>query len=149
MVVFDYIPASRRANLWNYRYSGIDKSLLSKHLLGPYWTWLVSLFPTSIAPNTITLSGLVLVALNLANLFFYDASLQNGTNSQEVKIVSLPQAITEYTARGGVPPVRPLWKNFGVPKSVITAEPANGWSLSSLLSGGGGASPVPVWLYLT
>lgn len=149
MRFFDYIPASRRANLWNYRYSGTDKSLLSKHLLGPYWTWLVSLFPTWIAPNTITLSGLALVAVNLLTVFWHDASLQAGTLAQQAKIVSLPQAISEHASRGGVPPVRPLWSNYGVPDSVIVAEPVDGWSIASLLSGKGGAVPLPNWLYLT
>lgn len=32
-------------NLSKYKYSGVDKSLLSKYLLQPYWNWLVTLFP--------------------------------------------------------------------------------------------------------
>jgi ethanolaminephosphotransferase len=32
-------------NLKKYKYSGVDKSLLSKYVLQPYWTRLVEFFP--------------------------------------------------------------------------------------------------------
>lgn len=32
-------------NLDKYRYSSVDKSLLSKYVLQPYWTWLVTWVP--------------------------------------------------------------------------------------------------------
>lgn len=38
-----------------YKYSGIDKSVVSKHVLGPFWTWLVTLFPRNLAPNAVSL----------------------------------------------------------------------------------------------
>lgn len=33
------------ANLKKYQYSGVDNSLLSRYVLGHYWSWLVTLFP--------------------------------------------------------------------------------------------------------
>ncbi|OWZ66331.1 hypothetical protein AYX14_03140 [Cryptococcus neoformans] len=55
-----------------YKYSGIDKSVVSKYILGPFWAWLVTLFPKNIAPNTITFIGLCFVFTNVGTLLFFD-----------------------------------------------------------------------------
>ncbi len=39
------IAPNKLQNLAKYKYSGVDKSLLSKHVFGPYWSWLVTKFP--------------------------------------------------------------------------------------------------------
>ncbi|KAI0783172.1 Choline/ethanolaminephosphotransferase [Abortiporus biennis] len=67
-----YIPQEALANLKKYQYKGVDKSLLSRHVLNPFWTWLVTLWPTWVAPNTITLSGLCMVLINFATLIYFD-----------------------------------------------------------------------------
>ncbi|KAK7695143.1 hypothetical protein QCA50_002333 [Cerrena zonata] len=67
-----YIPPDALANLKKYSYKSVDKSLLSRHVLNPYWTWLVTLWPTWVAPNVITLSGLCMVLINFATLVYYD-----------------------------------------------------------------------------
>ncbi|KAH9950982.1 Choline/ethanolaminephosphotransferase [Amylocystis lapponica] len=67
-----YIPSHALENLRKYAYKGVDKSLTSKYLLNPFWTWFVTLWPTWVAPNTITLSGLCLVLINFATLLYYD-----------------------------------------------------------------------------
>lgn len=36
-----------------YKYSGIDKSVLSRHVLTPYWNLLVKAFPRWLAPNAV------------------------------------------------------------------------------------------------
>ena len=55
-----------------YKYSGVDKSILSKTVLTPYWNNLVKLFPKYIAPNTITLMGLTMIFINVATLLWHD-----------------------------------------------------------------------------
>ncbi|KAL1915764.1 uncharacterized protein VTP21DRAFT_6523 [Calcarisporiella thermophila] len=65
-----YIKPEYRDNLRLYRYSGVDHSLLSKYVLGPYWINLVKLFPTSVAPNLITLLGLLAVVANVLTLIY-------------------------------------------------------------------------------
>lgn len=55
-----------------YSYSGIDKSLLSRYVLSPFWTWLVTLFPLTLAPNTITFLGLCFVFANVGTLLYFD-----------------------------------------------------------------------------
>ncbi|KFH73710.1 hypothetical protein MVEG_00924 [Podila verticillata NRRL 6337] len=66
-----YIPTEYRANLSKYKYSGVDESLVSKYVLGPYWTKLVTFFPLSMAPNTITGLGFLCVVANLLTMFYF------------------------------------------------------------------------------
>ena len=113
--MFDYIPRHRIENLHLYKYSGTDKSLVSKYILGPYWNWLVTLFPTSVAPNTITLSGLLLVFINFATLAYTDPGLECAT---QLKLDSTAHTLALHSAfpsDATLLPVRPLFANFGIP----------------------------------
>ena len=47
------ITKAQLAGVDQYKYSGVDKSVVSKHVLGPFWTWLVTLFPKTLAPNMV------------------------------------------------------------------------------------------------
>ncbi|PFH47783.1 hypothetical protein AMATHDRAFT_151285 [Amanita thiersii Skay4041] len=67
-----YISPESLANLEKYSYKGVDKSLLSRYVLSPYWNWLITLWPRTVAPNTITLTGLAIVFLNFFSLLYYD-----------------------------------------------------------------------------
>ncbi|KAH9854320.1 Choline/ethanolaminephosphotransferase [Lenzites betulinus] len=67
-----YVPQRALDNLKKYSYKGVDKSLVSQYLLQPFWNWFVTLWPTWVAPNTITLTGLSLVLANFATLLYYD-----------------------------------------------------------------------------
>ncbi|GBE77604.1 Uncharacterized CDP-alcohol phosphatidyltransferase class-I family protein [Sparassis crispa] len=49
-----------------------SKSLITRFVLNPFWNWLVTLWPTWVAPNTITLSGLCMVLLNFATMLWFD-----------------------------------------------------------------------------
>lgn len=48
------ITKDQLKGLDQYKYSGIDKSVVSRYFLGPFWTWLVTIFPRSLAPNTVS-----------------------------------------------------------------------------------------------
>ncbi|RXW17687.1 hypothetical protein EST38_g8165 [Candolleomyces aberdarensis] len=67
-----YIPEHLLENLRNYKYRGADKSLVSRYVLNPFWNWFVTLWPLSVAPNTITLTGLCIIIFNFATLIYYD-----------------------------------------------------------------------------
>ncbi|KZT54133.1 Choline/ethanolaminephosphotransferase [Calocera cornea HHB12733] len=67
-----YLTAPQLQHLHAYKYSGLDKSLVSRYILNPFWTWFVTLWPTSVAPNTITFLGLGIVFLNFLTLLWYD-----------------------------------------------------------------------------
>ncbi|UZJ53887.1 hypothetical protein CBS101457_003207 [Exobasidium rhododendri] len=116
-----YIPESRIRNLHTYKYSGADDSLVSKYILGPYWTWLVSLFPTWVAPNTITLSGLALVGLNVITLLLLDPGLQCPASKLR----------PGYDARGpdDILATKPLLPRFGFPKNVNMEEGSESFCL--------------------
>lgn len=70
-----YLSKQNLDNLRLYKYASIDKSPVSKYLLKPYWSWFVTLFPMSMAPNLITLCGLGLVVVNVLTLFYYAPNL--------------------------------------------------------------------------
>jgi ethanolaminephosphotransferase len=46
--------------LKDYHYQGIDHSLLSRWVYNPLWNWMLYMIPSWVAPNTLTLLGLIL-----------------------------------------------------------------------------------------
>jgi hypothetical protein len=48
------ITKKQLAGVDQYKYSGVDKSILSRYVLGPFWTWLVTCFPRTLAPNMVS-----------------------------------------------------------------------------------------------
>jgi ethanolaminephosphotransferase len=68
----------------------LERSLVSRYVLNPFWNWLVTLWPLNVAPNTarhvhhlpylvdsvcilqITLTGLCIVFINFLSLIYYD-----------------------------------------------------------------------------
>ena len=53
------ITKAQYKGLDGYKYSGTDKSVVSRYILGPFWNWLVLLFPTNLAPNMVSLNYVV------------------------------------------------------------------------------------------
>lgn len=67
----EYLP-----NLKQYKYSSVDRSLTSKYILKPFYTNVViRLFPRSMAPNLITLTGFMFVVANFLTLLWYNPTL--------------------------------------------------------------------------
>ncbi|KAI7901262.1 CDP-alcohol phosphatidyltransferase-domain-containing protein [Cokeromyces recurvatus] len=62
---YEYITEKRLENLRFYKYASIDKSYLSKYVLRHYWDFAITLFPKWIAPNLITLIGLLFMVINV------------------------------------------------------------------------------------
>jgi phosphatidylglycerophosphate synthase len=56
-----YLGTSEVQGLRAYRYKGSASSFLDVKVLGPFWTWLVEWVPLWVAPNLITLLGLVIL----------------------------------------------------------------------------------------
>ncbi|QIW99164.1 hypothetical protein AMS68_004682 [Peltaster fructicola] len=71
-----YIRQSQLPKLKDYKYSGIDRSLVSRYILKPYW-WnnVIKLMPMSMAPNAITLTGFGFVIINLLTMLYYTPGL--------------------------------------------------------------------------
>ena len=71
-----YVRQDKLPNLKQYKYSGVDHSLLSRYVLKPFYTnFVIKCFPMSMAPNLITLSGFSFVVVNLLTLLWYNPTL--------------------------------------------------------------------------
>jgi len=67
-----YLSQTARKNLRKYAYKAVDESFVSRYVLAHYWNWFITLWPRTVAPNTITLLGLATVVLNVLSLLIYD-----------------------------------------------------------------------------
>ncbi|KAI9323205.1 hypothetical protein BX666DRAFT_1884291 [Dichotomocladium elegans] len=67
----DFPRQEQLENLRYYKYAATDKSLVTKYILRHYWNWAVTLFPTWMAPNLITLTGLMLMMINVVIILLY------------------------------------------------------------------------------
>ncbi|ETI21845.1 hypothetical protein G647_05914 [Cladophialophora carrionii CBS 160.54] len=71
-----YIRQRNLKKLHEYKYSGVDKSLVSRYVLKPFYTNVViKCFPMSMAPNLITLTGFSFVVINVLTLLWYNPTL--------------------------------------------------------------------------
>ncbi|XP_020522671.1 choline/ethanolaminephosphotransferase 1 isoform X2 [Amborella trichopoda] len=61
--------------LHRYKYSGVDKSFLAKHVLQPFWSRFVSLFPLWMPPNMITLLGFMFLVISVLLAYMYSPFL--------------------------------------------------------------------------
>ncbi len=59
------------AHLKSYKYSSVDKSLLSLYVLKHYWNGFVQLLPLWLAPNTVTLLGFFCILINILVLYIW------------------------------------------------------------------------------
>lgn len=70
-----FIPQDKLHNLKLYKYSSEDQSLISQKFLKKWWNQFVKIFPNTVAPNVITLLGLMFIIANLVVVFYYDPYL--------------------------------------------------------------------------
>ncbi|KAL4942223.1 hypothetical protein BDV06DRAFT_192749 [Aspergillus oleicola] len=71
-----YIRAHQLPNLKDYRYAGVDHSLISRYVLKPFYNnFVIKFFPMNMAPNAITLTGLVFVLINFFTVLYYNPTL--------------------------------------------------------------------------
>jgi ethanolaminephosphotransferase len=83
-VGFYYLSSDARQNLLRYQYKGADLSLMYQYILSPLAAFCVTHWtPKTMAPNTITLSGLSLMILSYAIYCYYVPSLEIDYEDQE------------------------------------------------------------------
>lgn len=71
-----YVRQDKLPGLKEYKYSGVDHSLVSKYILKPFYTNVViKCFPMWMAPNLITLTGFMFVVVNFCTLLWYNPTL--------------------------------------------------------------------------
>lgn len=64
-------------NLRKHKFVGTDNSILSKYVIRHYTAWLVEKVPLGVAPNMLTLWGLVAMGASLALTLAFDPHLNN------------------------------------------------------------------------
>ncbi|KAI9248050.1 CDP-alcohol phosphatidyltransferase-domain-containing protein [Phascolomyces articulosus] len=74
------LSKEKLSNLKYYKYSSIDRSLLSRYVLRHYWDWAIGLFPMNMAPNLITLIGFTFILMNVALAYWKAPSLDIDEN---------------------------------------------------------------------
>ncbi|MCJ1300814.1 hypothetical protein MMC08_003613 [Hypocenomyce scalaris] len=71
-----YIRSKRLPGLKEYKYAGVDHSLVSRYILKPFYNNVaINCFPMSMAPNAITLSGFSFVIINFLTMLWYNPTL--------------------------------------------------------------------------
>ncbi|KAH3676170.1 hypothetical protein WICMUC_002192 [Wickerhamomyces mucosus] len=70
-----FLPFENLPALKEYKYQSEDRSLTTKYVLKPFWDQFSKLFPLWMAPNVVTLLGLVFVIINVITVFYYDPYL--------------------------------------------------------------------------
>ncbi|TVY30325.1 putative CDP-alcohol phosphatidyltransferase class-I family protein [Lachnellula hyalina] len=71
-----YVRQDKLPGLKQYKYSGVDHSLLSRYVLKPFYTnFVIKCFPMWMAPNLITLTGFSFVIVNVLTLLWYTPTL--------------------------------------------------------------------------
>lgn len=61
--------------LQKYKYSGVDRSYLAKHVFQPFWSRFVLIFPLWMPPNMITLTGFLFVVASALLSYIYSPQL--------------------------------------------------------------------------
>lgn len=67
-----FIPKHAIKHLDEYRYQSEDRSLITKYILKPFWQRFVNVFPLWMAPNMVTLLGLMFIVVSDVLVFFFD-----------------------------------------------------------------------------
>ncbi|KAK9237402.1 CDP-alcohol phosphatidyltransferase-domain-containing protein [Lipomyces kononenkoae] len=67
----ELIDSETLSHLKSYKYSSVDKSYISNYILRHYWNYCASLMPLWLAPNVITLIGLIFIYINVLCILIY------------------------------------------------------------------------------
>ncbi|KAK9455965.1 hypothetical protein V1511DRAFT_496177 [Dipodascopsis uninucleata] len=59
------------SHLRSYKYQSVDKSFISRYILKHYWSYVAELMPIWLAPNVITLLGLIFIYINVICIIIF------------------------------------------------------------------------------
>ncbi|TQS35415.1 hypothetical protein Golomagni_04166 [Golovinomyces magnicellulatus] len=68
---YECVSEEALIHLKSYKYSSVDKSLISRYILKHYWNAFVELLPLWLAPNMVTLIGFLFILLNVIFLAIF------------------------------------------------------------------------------
>ena len=98
---FYYLSDEAAAELPLFQYRGKDLSLTYKYVLSPFAEWCVqTLTPRSVAPNTITLTGLVWMIASYVAMWYYVPALllNNNHNNNDNDTLVIPSWVFFFNA---------------------------------------------------
>lgn len=97
---FFFLSPEAAKSLPNYQYRGQDLSLIYRYILSPIASFLVhQCTPRSVAPNSITLAGLVWMVASYGFMWYYaPLVLQDDSTEEAEPSVSLPRWIFLFNA---------------------------------------------------
>ncbi|XP_058818033.1 ethanolaminephosphotransferase 1 isoform X2 [Topomyia yanbarensis] len=72
MIGIKYLNEAHLRGFEKYKYNCVDTSILSVHVMHPFWNWLVQYCPRWIAPNLLTFTGFLLTVVNFFLIGYYD-----------------------------------------------------------------------------
>ena len=70
-----WIPA-KALEVFQYEYKSPPLTLLEQWVLNPWWEFVITLVPMNIAPNVITLTGLIINTIPIALIVISDPSFK-------------------------------------------------------------------------
>ncbi|KAI9010344.1 CDP-alcohol phosphatidyltransferase-domain-containing protein [Phycomyces nitens] len=74
----EFLDEKQLANLRLYKYAAVDRSFATKYVLRHYWDVAIRLFPMWMAPNLITLTGLMFMIINVILTVIYRPAMDAG-----------------------------------------------------------------------
>mmetsp|Transcript_15590 Transcript_15590/g.29406 ORF Transcript_15590/g.29406 Transcript_15590/m.29406 type:complete len:432 (-) Transcript_15590:99-1394(-) len=91
---YRYLSQDAIEVLKNFRYNGVDNSLIYKHILSPLAGYLVDNFtPSTVAPNSITLFGFSFMICSFLLIFSHCPTLEYCSTAAEERSSSVPSYI--------------------------------------------------------
>ena len=67
-----YLTSEILAGFDKYKYNAVDTSPVSKYITHPFWNWVVEFCPRWVAPNALTLGGLLFLVAQFLTFSYYD-----------------------------------------------------------------------------
>lgn len=67
-----FIPQHAIKHLDEYKYQSEDRSIITKYILKPFWSKFERIFPVWMAPNMVTLLGLMFIVISDILVFYFD-----------------------------------------------------------------------------
>lgn len=77
----DYLDDQHLSRLKNYQYRSVDHSPTTKYILRHWWEYVAGWMPPWLAPNTITLIGLMFIVVNVMTVVIYVPDLKTDAPS--------------------------------------------------------------------
>jgi ethanolaminephosphotransferase len=87
-VTGDFITEEGLTDIKNHKYNAGGYSILD-NVMNPYWEFVVTLMPKTLAPNAITLLGVIINFAMYGSMFYYDRTMAEDVPSWTYSAVGI------------------------------------------------------------